>query len=255
MNLKYPAEAFAFGILLFSAGMKEAFTAGVLVILSVVFAEFIKNLLENVIPAWSLKACVLISTAAVTSSAFLLGFAFLGDSLAVETWVMTLAVGLLSAKCVLMNDLEGDYGEIFWESGICWGFWVLLAVLREFAGSGRIFGNMILEMEFQSKAFLEMTFAFLTAGLVLAFTNGVLKKKCGQTHSLFLVVLAALYAKPFTMESFGELAGLLWTIAVPIVLFISVKKTLKFARTGQAYRGLPVEMISMGVIYMILGIY
>ena len=223
MKLKYPAEAFAFGILLFSAGMKEAFTAGVLVILSVVFAEFIKNLLENVIPAWSLKACVLISTAAVTSSAFLLGFAFLGDSLAVETWVMTLAVGLLSAKCVLMNDLEGDYGEIFWE--------------------------------FQSKAFLEMTFAFLTAGLVLAFTNGVLKKKCGQTHSLFLVVLAALYAKPFTMESFGELAGLLWTIAVPIVLFISVKKTLKFARTGQAYRGLPVEMISMGFIYMILGIY
>ena len=81
MKLKYPAEAFAFGILLFSAGMKEAFTAGVLVILSVAFAEFIKNLLENVIPAWSLKACVLISTAAVTSSVFLLGFAFLGDPL------------------------------------------------------------------------------------------------------------------------------------------------------------------------------
>ena len=113
MKLKYPAEAFAFGILLFSAGMKEAFTAGVLVILSVAFAEFIKNLLENVIPAWSLKACVLISTAAVTSSVFLLGFAFLGDPLTVETWVMTLVVGLLSAKCVLMNDLEGDYRRDF----------------------------------------------------------------------------------------------------------------------------------------------
>ena len=153
MKLKYPAEAFAFGILLFSAGMKEAFTAGVLVILSVAFAEFIKNLLENVIPAWSLKACVLISTAAVTSSVFLLGFAFLGDPLTVETWVMTLVVGLLSAKCVLMNDLEGDYGEIFWESGSAGAFGCFWQFCREFAGSGGIFGNMILEMEFQSKAF------------------------------------------------------------------------------------------------------
>ncbi len=30
MKLKYPAEAFAFGIVLFSAGMKEAFAAGIM---------------------------------------------------------------------------------------------------------------------------------------------------------------------------------------------------------------------------------
>ena len=46
MKVKYPAEAFALGILLFSTGMKEAFTAGILVIASVVFAELFKNLLE-----------------------------------------------------------------------------------------------------------------------------------------------------------------------------------------------------------------
>lgn len=255
MKLKYPAEAFAFGILLFSAGMKESFAAGILVILSVVFAEFIKNLLEPMIPAWSLKMCTLISTATVTSSVFLMGFAYLGEPLAEETWVMTFVLGILSAKFVLMNELEGEYGDILWESGICWGFWVLLSVFREFAGSGRIFGNMILDMEFQSKAFLEMTFAFLTAGMVLAFTNGVLKKKCGQTHSLFIGIMAVLYARPFAMESFGEIAGLVWTVAVPVVMFISVKKTLKFARTGNAYRGLPVEMLAMGFIYMILGMY
>ena len=32
MKLRYPAEAFALGIILFSAGMKEAFAAGILVI-------------------------------------------------------------------------------------------------------------------------------------------------------------------------------------------------------------------------------
>ena len=49
MKLKYPAEAFALGIVLFSRNMEEAFAAGILVILAVVFAEFLKNLLEGVV--------------------------------------------------------------------------------------------------------------------------------------------------------------------------------------------------------------
>lgn len=51
MKIKYPAEAFALGMVLFSAGMKEAFAAGILVILAVVFAEVLKNLLESGFPA------------------------------------------------------------------------------------------------------------------------------------------------------------------------------------------------------------
>ena len=80
MKLRYPAEAFAFGIVLFSAGMKEAFAAGILVILSVVFAEFLKNLLQAFVPDWSLKLCVFIGTGAVSASAFLLAFSYLGTS-------------------------------------------------------------------------------------------------------------------------------------------------------------------------------
>ena len=38
MKLRYPAEAFALGIILFSSGMKEAFAAGILVIFISVFA-------------------------------------------------------------------------------------------------------------------------------------------------------------------------------------------------------------------------
>ena len=50
MKLRYPAEAFALGIILFSAGMKEAFAAGILVIFTSVFAELLKNLLEKAVP-------------------------------------------------------------------------------------------------------------------------------------------------------------------------------------------------------------
>ena len=255
MRLKYPAEAFALGMILFSAGMKEAFAAGILVILAVIFGEFIKNLLEPVIPDWSLKLCVCISTASLSASAFLFGFTALGIQVEISTWIMTFILGLFAAKHVLVEKLDGEYGELFWESGLVWGFWVLLALIREFMTGGTVFGNLIWQGEFQSKSFQEMTFGFLVAGLSLAFANGILKKKSGKSWSMLLVAAVVIFARPFQMVSFGELAGLIWTIAVPIVLFYSVKKTLRFARTGSAYRGFPVEMLSMGFIYMILSIY
>ena len=255
MKLRYPAEAFAFGIVLFSAGMKEAFAAGVLVILSVVFAEFLKNLLQDTVPDWSLKLCVLIGSGAVSASAFLLGFSYLGIQVTTGLWIMTGILGLFAAKHVLEEQIEAEYGELFWECAIVWGFWILLSIAREFFGSGMIFGNLILETEMQSKVFLQTIFGFLTAGMALAFTNGIIRKKITNANSLLLVVPLAIFLRPFDMESFGEIAGLVWTILVPVVLFLSVKRTLKFARTERAFRGLPVEMLAMGFIYMILSIY
>ena len=132
MKLRYPAEAFAFGIVLFSAGMKEAFAAGILVILSVVFAEFLKNLLQAFVPDWSLKLCVFIGTGAVSASAFLLAFSYLGTSVSTGLWIMTVLLGIFAAKHVLADNIEAEYGELFWECAIAWGFWILLSIAREF---------------------------------------------------------------------------------------------------------------------------
>lgn len=202
MKLKYPAESFALSIILFSAGMKEAFVARVLLILSVVFAEFFKNLLAETVPAWSLHICTYIATGTLCSSAFLLSFSFLGNALTTGTWLMTFLAGLLCARHVLTDTIDGEYGELFLESAFAWGFWILLAIIREFMGSGMVFGNMIQDgLAFQSKAFLGNTFAFLTAGLVLAFTNGVLKKNCRGLNNLFVVIPAAILVRPFTIAS------------------------------------------------------
>ena len=176
MKLKYPAEAFALGIILFSAGMREAFAAGILVILSAVFAEFLKNLLEASVPEWSLRLCVGIGTGAVCSSVFSIGFAVLGSPLETGVWILTFIIGLLCAYFSLTGDLEAEYGDLFLEASIAWGFWILLAIVREFSAGGAIFGNTVLQASFQSSAIEEPAFAFLAAGLALAFTNGALKK-------------------------------------------------------------------------------
>ena len=124
MKLRYPAEAFALGIILFSTGMKEAFAAGILVILTAVFAEFLKDLLENAVPAWSLTLCVLIASGIFCASACQIGFAYLGLPLSVGTWLMSLIVGLLCARHALSDNIENEYGELFFESAVAWGFWI-----------------------------------------------------------------------------------------------------------------------------------
>lgn len=255
MKIKYPAEAFALALVIFSAGMKASFLAGILVILAVVFAEFLKNLLEPIVPDWSVKACVFIGTASLSAGAFTFGFSTLSIPVEIETWLLAFFIGLFAAKHVLTVDLEADYGELLWESGIVWGCWMLLGTIREFMGVGKIFGYYMGQATMQSKTFQEVFFGFLTAGLVLAFTNGILKRKTTVTNSILVVLPVVTLARPFSMSSFGEVGSIIWTMIVPVILFISVKKTLKFARTGQAFRGLPVEMLSMGFIYMILSIY
>lgn len=258
MKIRYPAEAFALGIILFSSGMKESFTAGILLILSAVFAELLKDILTDFLPAWSLNLCVYIATGALSSAVFLLGFAYQGIALTTGTWILTFVLGLLCAYHVLRNTVESEYGELLFESALAWGFWILLAIVRELMGSGAIFGNTIWQSSIQSKTFLGSTFAFLTAGLVLAFTNGILKKTCLGHNSLFVMIPATVLIRPFTIASltgFAEYVGILWTILVPIALFLSVKQTLKFSQPGKSYRGLPTDMLAAGFIYMILSIY
>lgn len=255
MKLRYPAEAFALGIILFSAGMKEAFAAGILVIFTSVFAELLKNLLEKAIPAWSLKLCVYIASGSVCASAFLTGFAALGTTLTTELWILVFIVGLLCGRNALSGNTESEYGELLLESAAAWGLWILFAMIREFTGSGSIFGNTILTATFQSKAFLSIAFAFMTAGFVTAAVNGLLKKDCKKQNSLLPVIPAMVVFHPFTVESFAGIPGLLWVILVPVILFLSVKHTLRFSRTGKYFRGLPVEMLAAGFIYMILSIY
>lgn len=255
MKSKYPAEAFALGIVLFSAGMREAFAAGILVILSVVFAEFLKNILEKFIPRWSLRLCVCIASGSLCSSVFLIGFAALGTLLDTGIWLAAFLIGVLAAYQALRGEIDAQYGELLLESAAAWGIWILLAAFREFAGNGTVFGNTIMTAGFQSKAFLETTFSFLAAGLTLAFTNGIFRKECRSRLSLFIFVPAVLLFRPFALRIFGEAAGLIWTILVPVAMFLSVKITLRFSRIGRAYRGLPADMLAAGFIYMILSIY
>lgn len=255
MKIKYPAGAAALAMVLFSGSMTEAFAAGVLVLAVLVFAEFLKNLLKPRLVQWSLWACVLIASGAVSACAFKWAWYALAWEMPPILWVMTFAVGLLAALQVLKWDMEADYGEMFWQTAVLWFFWILLAAAREFAAFGDVAGNHLADLDFMSSRFGDPIFGFLTGGLALAFVNGVLKTTLPKGESLFIMVPAVIFAQPYVLDSLPEVAGLVITIAVPLILFWSVRHYLRFSQPGRAYRNLPVEMLSMGLIYMILSIY
>ena len=63
MNVKYPVEALALSMILFSTNMKEAFIAGAFILVAVTWAMFLRNWLMDCIPDWSIISCVSISAA------------------------------------------------------------------------------------------------------------------------------------------------------------------------------------------------
>ena len=126
---------------------------------------------------------------------------------------------------------------------------------REFCAGGSIFGNTIFEASFQSKSFLETTFAFLTAGLVLAFTNGVAEKekqKYAQPSFSYFngYICKTICNRKFWRDYWNDLDDCRSGCNVSLC-----KEDIKICQNGFAYRGLPCEMLAMGFIYMILSIY
>ncbi|MGI5895264.1 MAG: hypothetical protein ACOX6P_11900 [Candidatus Merdivicinus sp.] len=256
MKLKFPAEAFALGILLFSAGMQDAFVYGVLVILAAVLSEWIRTSIDGHFPRWSVCASVLIASGAVTASAF--RWADFALDAGAGGWLLMLKgalIGLLAAKSCLEAGWDADYGEICWESGLAWGFWILCAILREFLASGEIFGNKIAEISFRSSAFGGWAFGFLAAGVVLGLVNVLAKRQYTGGDSLYVMIPAVCLVQPFQFPLKVEWLGMALAAGITLVLFLSVRKVLAFSSTGSAMRRLPIEMVSMGLIFLILGTY
>lgn len=255
MKLKIPAEAVALGVILFSANMQEAMIAGILLLSVTVLAEVVKNILKSVVPMWSWRACVCIASAACYAGAMELAFAVTGWEMDILLWVMTGITGLLTGYHVCVRDMESDYADILYEGALTWGAWIVVGILREFLGQGTVFGNQIADLSVQSASFQKPIFGFLAAGLILAFVCAVVKKSCNNTISFFVVIPAVYYFQPYTMNTLGGIAGIVFTGTIALVLFLSVLKVLEFSNISKYFRKLPAEMLAMGLIYMILSVY
>ena len=97
---------------------------------------------------------------------------------------------------------------------------------------------------------------FLLTGIGLAILNRIfnISGNLAMSESLLVIIPVVLAIQPFTVDSVSQSVSMIITIATALVLFYSVKKYL-VSRLSKDIKNLPVDMVSMGIIYMILSMF
>lgn len=270
-RVQFPAGAFGLGIILFSADMREAFVSGILVVLVSAVAAVAGELLKGMLPGWSLRGVLLIFAGTLSACGFELSFYTLGMGRSVALSVMTGVIGLLAAVETIGQlelggtgksganrtgaDKPGKFDDLLWECSVVWALWIAVGILREFLTSGTVFGFGTAELPIFSGSFQKPMFGFLGAGVVLGISCMILGKTCRGLSALLVVVPAVLYTRPFSFDGLGETVGALAAAAVTLGFFLSVRKQQQDTTRKAALDGLPAELISIGILYMILSVY
>lgn len=255
MRVRFPTESVMLGIVMFSGGLREAMSAGILLLAAFVLAEFLYGILEEALPSWSLWLCLLAGTGVLLGCAMEAAFFALQMERSLPLWIMQGVLGVLAAKDVLENPSNGDYDGIFFEYAIIWGLWILLGGIREFWAGGMLAGYGIVQGAFITKGILQTSFGFLGAGIVLAAACSILKKGPVKKTAAYLLLPILWYYPAFELGSVPYFVSILSAGAVTWILYDSVRRKLIYSQADGAFGGMPLDLLSLGILYMILGIF
>lgn len=237
-EVRFPAMAFAMGILVFPRELHSAFVTGILVIWAATAAALIKSILENHMPLVYARICMWVGTGALAACAFELGFYALGMERSGLQMIMQGVVGTLAAEEIYQRKEEADYDTLFWECAVVWALWIGVCLVPLFAD-----------------ALQKPVFAFLAAGTVLELACLLLHKTCLGIQGLYMLIPAVLYRLPLEIAAGGEILSLLVSSAVTLVFLYSVCRHLRGTLRRRTLEGLPSQLISMGIVYMVLSVY
>ena len=246
---RYPAEAFALAMVVFSAGMKEAMLTGICLI----FGDVLQCVLRECFGAkynWVVSAL-----AAVVTGVAVYGM-FLFAGLTPETWQL-FGMGLLAVLMVRHDEgREGtpEYDDVLFSGSIAYGLYVLVAALREYLAGANIFGFELFQAGVVSASFGKPMLALIFAGLTLAVINRILKTASSEDAALWVGIPVIFLNIPFVWNHGPELLGQIIGIATVAVLYVTLGRKLIFADTEKHIEGLPVHLVMLGIIYMVFGI-
>ncbi len=258
MKARYPMEAFALAMVVFSTNMRIAFITGILLIFITTLGLVLDRLFGNKIPKWSRISCNIILMVALTYSIFqIVLIAILGYETQNSDYILCIFLGLLVAKHIIDSDGDTDYNRLLLEGAGALFTLLIISIIREFMAEGAIYSFEIADIGFRSSGFSNVIMGFLLAGIGIAILNRIFNKDMHiiKSESLFVIIPVILVIQPFTIDSISWPVSMTITIAIVLVLFYSIRKYLVFSRLSKEIKSLPVEMVSMGMIYMILSMF
>ena len=258
MKAKYPIEAFALAMVVFSQNMRNALVTGILILLIATLGLVLDHIFGDMIPRWSRVSCSIILMTAVTYSLFqVVLLAVLGFEIQQSDAIFHIFLGILIAKHIIDMDGERDYNRLLLEGAGAYAVLLVISIIREFMAGGAVFGYKIAEFSLRSGSFSNVIMGFILAGIGLAVLNGIFRSgtNTGAVDGFLVVFPVVLEIQPFIIDSIGEAASVAITAAIALVLFYSVKRYLIFSKLGKGIKNLPVDLVLMGFIYMILSMF
>lgn len=252
MKTIYPMEAFALAMVVFSLNMQEAIITGIVLLLITVLGMVLDQAFGRHLPSWSRKLCLTILIVAVTYSLFQIVFIkVLQGNLDSKVVFLQLAIGVLIAKHVLSND-EFNYSNLLFESAFAYGSLILIGILREFLSFGTIYSYEIMDFDFLTSGFQNAIVGFILSAIAIAILNRAFGYEELNTESLWVIIPVVLVFQPFSLELPWESIGILISIFAAVLLILSVRMYLTFSKVSREWKRLPIELLSMGMIYLVL---
>lgn len=256
MKIKYPIEAFALAMILFSKSMKEALVTGIIIIFLTTLGYVVKKFLGDSKPAWARYLTILIAVLSVGYGIFQIVFInIIPMEMNTKVTLLQLMICLLIVKHLYVKDEDATVNELLYESAIAFACFIGIGILREFGATGSIFGFHIVDLTFMTSNFQGIILGFLFAGSALALTNGIIKKRVEKLNSLWVIIPALLAYGPLSLKNVNEIITLIIGAIIAILLILSIRYKIVYSSLGNAFKKLPIELISIGIVYMILSAF
>lgn len=245
-NVKYPVEAFALSMVLFSAGMQEAMLVGI----ALIFGDVLQYVLREYFGAQdTLRKLGGALTFAALSLVY--GVAGLTPDWKQMAGFIAISVLLMERHAITANE-ELNYNAALLGDSIAYAGLILLGIVREFLSTGAVFNATLLEATALSSAIGKPMFALIGAGIALGVLNLLLNGETSAELIPLVCLSTILLETPFVWNNVPDVVGAAIGVAVTAVIYVTFRTKLVFSNTSNAMTGLPIELTMLGLIYMIV---
>lgn len=246
MKVRYSLEAFALAFVLYTTGLEAALIAGAVIAAGTVLGDTLAGMAG--------KTAGAVIGGVATCAALVLALGYAGQA---NDYLPAIGAGLLVGKHVYDGVEEASDGEILKQNYVALLILAAVAVIREFLGSGEVFGYEVSKAAIVSSAYLNDSFGLIFGGLGIAAVNTIIKKE-GAVESLWVAIPVVAIAAGAsvggnTVEAMTVLKSICSAL-IAVVLLVSVRSKMIFSTPGKHFAGLPVDMISLGFLTMMLAV-
>ncbi len=258
MKPRYPMEAFALAMVVFSQNMRYAIIVGILIIFITTLGLFLDKHIGSGIPNWSRIPCNIILMLALTYSIFqIVLIAVLGYELQSTDYIIHIFIGILISKHIIDSKGNSDFNLLLLECAGAYATLIIISIIREFMTGGAIYGFKMADIGFKSSGFSNVIMGYILAAIGMAILNYIYKSEghFPKADALFVIIPVVLVIQPFAIDSISPWASSIITIAIALILYYSVKRYLVFSRISKDFMNRPIELLSMGIIYMTLSMF